>query len=96
MKLKNILIGVLLTLCTTSYARDMSQCNAISDGDQKQMCRAQASGNSSECGFIQSNDLKYLCTAQVGNKKAIADSFKTTVCEPPVKQRHVKSVVFST
>jgi hypothetical protein len=57
-------------LSTFSHAGDMSQCNSISDYDQRQMCRAQAGRMVSECGFIQNNDLRYLCTAQVGNRKS--------------------------
>jgi len=54
-------------------AGDMSQCSSISDNDQRQMCRAQASRQVSECGFIQNRDLRYLCSAQVGNRKSECD-----------------------
>jgi hypothetical protein len=54
-------------------AGDMSQCSSISDGDQRQMCRAQASRQVSECGFIQNRDLRYMCSAQVGNRKSECD-----------------------
>lgn len=65
-----ISLSLLFTLTTAVWAGDMSQCNSISDGDQRQMCRAQASRVVSKCGFIQNNDLRYMCTAQVGNRRS--------------------------
>ena len=65
-----ILLVISLATVTAVWAGDMSQCNSISDGDQRQMCRAQASRMVSECGFIQNNDLRYMCTAQVGNRRS--------------------------
>jgi hypothetical protein len=63
----------LLILSNLAIAGDMSQCSSISDYDQRQMCRAQASRQVSECGFIQNRDLRYLCSAQVGNRKSECD-----------------------
>lgn len=72
-----------------SYAGDMSQCNSISDYDQRQMCRAQASRNVSECGFIQNNDLRYMCSAQVGKRPSecgfIQNSNLKSTCQATVK-----------
>jgi hypothetical protein len=65
-----ILLIVWFVLVKPVWAADMSQCNSIADGDQRQMCRAQASRMVSECGFIQNNDLRYMCTAQVGNRRS--------------------------
>jgi hypothetical protein len=73
----------------SSYAGDMSQCNSISDYDQRQMCRAQASRNVSECGFIQNNDLRYMCSAQVGKRPSecgfIQNSNLRATCQATVK-----------
>jgi hypothetical protein len=91
-KLKEISLFITLffiQLQIFSYAGDMSQCNSISDYDQRQMCRAQASRNVSECGFIQNNDLRYMCSAQVGKRPSecgfIQNSNLKATCQATVK-----------
>jgi hypothetical protein len=68
MDMKLLFSAVISLFGTAAIAGDMSQCNSISDNDQRQMCRAQASRQVSECGFIQNNEFRYLCTAQVGKR----------------------------
>jgi hypothetical protein len=72
MKGLTALMGVLMSFPMPSIA-DSSQCDFISDSDQRAYCRATAGRGSAQCDFIKDKDLRSLCRAEVGREKSQCD-----------------------
>ena len=62
-------LGALIFSSSTYSAR--SDCDNLSNQDQKNMCYALVDRSTTYCGYIQKEDVKLLCLAQV--KKNPAD-----------------------
>lgn len=64
--MKNFKFAVLcfLMIAVNAYSAK-SDCDNISNQDQKYMCYALADRSTTYCGYIQKEDVKLLCLAQV-------------------------------
>ena len=67
-----VLMGMLISLPVPSIA-DSSQCDFISDSDQRAYCRATSGKGSAQCDFIKDKDLRSLCRAEAGRGKTQCD-----------------------